>query len=255
MFRRRENIEIKSADQLETMRAAGAVVARTLLAIVAEVRPGVTTAELDAVAGDSIRSEGATSNFLGYHGFPAHICVSVNEEIVHGIPGPRRLLEGDLVSIDCGAVVDGWHGDAAVTVPVGVVAPDLMRLSEVTRGALAAGITAAVPGGRVTDIGHAVESYVRSQGDFGIVADYVGHGIGSAMHMAPSVPNLGRPGQGPVLREGMALAIEPMITLGSAETLVLADDWTVVTEDGSVAAHWEHSVAITADGPRILTEP
>lgn len=255
MFRRRENIEIKSAAQLDTMRAAGGVVGRTLMRIAAEVRPGVTTAELDQVAADSIRSEGATSNFLGYHGFPAHICVSVNEEIVHGIPGPRRLVEGDLVSVDCGAVVDGWHGDAAITVPVGTVSEEWLELSEVTRGALMAGIAAVRPGGRVSDIGHAVESYIRARGEYGIVADYVGHGIGSAMHMAPSVPNLGRPGHGPALREGMALAIEPMVTLGSAQTVVLADDWTVITEDGSAAAHWEHSVAITADGPRILTEP
>ena len=255
MFRRKERIEIKTPDQLATMRAAGGVVARTLVRISEQVRPGVTTAELDEVAEASISAEGARSNFLGYHGFPARICVSVNDEIVHGIPGPRLLAEGDLVSIDCGAVVDGWHGDAAITVAVGAIRPEWQRLSEVTRRALYAGIAAAVPGAHLSNIGHAVESTVRAEGPYGIVADYVGHGIGTAMHMAPSVPNLGRPGQGPVLREGMALAIEPMVTLGSAATRVLEDDWTVVTEDGSAAAHWEHSVAITADGPVILTEP
>jgi len=253
MFRKRERIEIKTPAQLAVMRQAGLVVARTLALVAAEVRAGITTAELDEVAAESIRSEGALPSFLGYHGFPAHICVSVNDEVVHGIPGARVLSEGDLVSIDCGAIVDGWHGDAALSVPVGAVAPELLELSRVTEQSLAAGIAAAVAGGHSGDIGYAVEQYVRSQGPYGIVEDYVGHGIGTAMHMSPSVPNYGRRGDGPQIREGMALAIEPMVTLGAADTKVLSDDWTVVTADGRPAAHWEHSVAITADGPVVLT--
>lgn len=253
MFRKRERIEIKTPAQLAVMRQAGLVVARTLALVASEVRAGITTAELDEVAAESIRSEGALPSFLGYHGFPAHICVSVNDEVVHGIPGARVLSEGDLVSIDCGAIVDGWHGDAALSVPVGSVAPDLLELSRVTEQSLVAGIAAAVAGGHIGDIGYAVEQYVRSQGPYGIVEDYVGHGIGTAMHMSPSVPNYGRRGEGPQIREGMALAIEPMVTLGAADTKVLSDDWTVVTADGRPAAHWEHSVAITADGPVVLT--
>ena len=253
MFRKRERIEIKTPAQLAVMRQAGLVVARTLALVAAEVRAGITTSELDEVAAESIRSEGALPSFLGYHGFPAHICVSVNDEVVHGIPGARVLSEGDLVSIDCGAIVEGWHGDAALSVPVGAVTSELLELSRVTEQSLVAGIAAAVAGGHVGDIGHAVEQYVRSQGPYGIVEDYVGHGIGSAMHMSPSVPNYGRRGEGPLIREGMALAIEPMVTLGAADTKVLADDWTVVTADGRPAAHWEHSVAITADGPVVLT--
>ena len=253
MFRKRERIEIKTPAQLAVMRQAGLVVARTLALVASEVRAGITTAELDEVAAESIRSEGALPSFLGYHGFPAHICVSVNDEVVHGIPGARVLSEGDLVSIDCGAIVDGWHGDAALSVPVGSVAPELLELSRVTEQSLVAGIAAAVAGGHIGDVGYAVEQYVRSQGPYGIVEDYVGHGIGTAMHMSPSVPNYGRRGEGPQIREGMALAIEPMVTLGAADTKVLADDWTVVTADGRPAAHWEHSVAITADGPVVLT--
>jgi methionyl aminopeptidase len=253
MFRKRERIEIKTPAQLAVMRQAGLVVARTLALVAAEVRAGITTADLDEVAAESIRSEGALPSFLGYHGFPAHICVSVNDEVVHGIPGTRVLADGDLVSIDCGAIVDGWHGDAALSVPVGAVTPELLELSRVTEQSLAAGIAAAVAGGHIGDIGYAVEQYVRSQGPYGIVEDYVGHGIGTAMHMSPSVPNYGRRGDGPQIREGMALAIEPMVTLGAADTKVLADDWTVVTADGRPAAHWEHSVAITADGPVVLT--
>ena len=253
MFRKRERIEIKTPAQLAVMRQAGLVVARTLALVAAEVHAGITTAELDEVAAESIRSEGALPSFLGYHGFPAHICVSVNDEVVHGIPGARVLSEGDLVSIDCGAIVDGWHGDAALSVPVGSVAAELLELSRVTEQSLVAGIAAAVAGGHIGDIGYAVEQYVRSQGPYGIVEDYVGHGIGTAMHMSPSVPNYGRRGEGPLIREGMALAIEPMVTLGAADTKVLSDDWTVVTADGRPAAHWEHSVAITADGPVVLT--
>ncbi|MEZ5117326.1 MAG: type I methionyl aminopeptidase [Candidatus Nanopelagicales bacterium] len=253
MFRRRERIEIKSAAQLETMRAAGLVVARTLALVRDAVAPGVTTADLDEVARASLAAEGARSSFLGYHGFPAVLCTSVNDEVVHGIPGPRVLREGDLISVDFGAIVDGWHGDAAVTVEVGQVAADLRELSAVTERALWAGLAAARPGGRLSDIGHAVETSVRAEGDYGIVEEYVGHGIGSAMHMEPSVPNYGDPGEGPRLEPGMALAVEPMVVLGRRHVRVLDDDWTVVAVDGGVAAHWEHTVAVTADGPWVLT--
>ena len=253
MFGRRGRIEIKSRDQLQTMRAAGLVVARTLELMRAEVAAGITTSDLDDVARDSLAREGATSSFLGYHGFPAVVCVSVNDEVVHGIPGPRRLNEGDLVSIDFGAIVDGWHGDAAITVGVGAVSEADAALSEVTRESLWAGIAAARVGGRLTDIGHAVESSVRARGAYGSLEDYVGHGIGTSMHMEPSVPNYGAPGQGPRLVVGMALAIEPMVVRGERHVHTLSDDWTVVTSDQSRAAHWEHTVALTDEGPWVLT--
>ncbi|MFZ8909181.1 MAG: type I methionyl aminopeptidase [Candidatus Nanopelagicales bacterium] len=254
MFRSRDRIEIKSADQLVSMRAAGLVVAKTLHRVAQMTVPGITTAEMDECAAQSIRDEGATPSFLGYHGFPAHICVSVNEEVVHGIPGSRRIASGDVVSIDCGAIIDGWHGDAAVTVLVGDVSEDLRELSRVTEQSLWAGLAAARPGNRLSDIGHAVESSVRASGEaYGIVEEYVGHGIGSSMHMEPAVPNYGRPGKGPRLVPGMALAVEPMIILGDPTVEVLDDEWTVVTSDGSHASHWEHTVAVTEDGPWVLT--
>jgi methionyl aminopeptidase len=254
MFRSRDRIEIKSADQLVSMRAAGLVVAKTLHRVAQLTVPGITTAEMDECAAQSIRDEGATPSFLGYHGFPAHICVSVNEEVVHGIPGSRRIASGDVVSIDCGAIIDGWHGDAAVTVLVGDVSEDLRELSRVTEQSLWAGLAAARPGNRLSDIGHAVESSVRASGEaYGIVEEYVGHGIGSSMHMEPAVPNYGRPGKGPRLVPGMALAVEPMIILGDPTVEVLDDEWTVVTSDGSHASHWEHTVAVTEDGPWVLT--
>lgn len=251
MFRGRSRIEIKTAAQFASMREAGLVVAAALAAVREAVRPGISTGELDAVARDVIYRAGATSNFLGYHGFPAVICASVNNEVVHGIPGSRTLADGDLISIDCGAIVAGWHADAAITVPVGEVAPAALKLSEVTRQALWAGIAAIRPGGRLTDIGAACEHVIG--GRYGIVVDYVGHGIGSQMHMEPSVPHIGPAGRGPTLRAGMALAVEPMVTAASPEVEVLPDEWTVVTVDGSLAAHWEHSVAITPDGPFVLT--
>ncbi len=254
MFRGRDRIEVKSIDQLHVMRAAGLVVAQTLHCVAAAVREGVSTAELDDIAAASIRDAGATPSFLGYHGFPAHICVSVNDEVVHGIPGERRIGLGDVVSIDCGAIVDGWHGDAAISILVGEVPADIAELSHVTERALWAGLAAARPGGRLSDIGHAVETVVREAGPhFGIVEEYVGHGIGSSMHMDPAVPNYGKPGKGPRLVPGMALAVEPMVILGSPEVQVLDDDWTVVASDGSMAAHWEHTVAVTEDGPWVLT--
>jgi methionyl aminopeptidase len=246
-------IEIKTPEQIDAMRRAGLVVGRTLELLRGHVRAGVSTAELDGIAEDSIRSAGATPSFLGYHGFPASICASVNDEVVHGIPCDRVLADGDVVSIDCGAIVDGWHGDAAITVPVGEVTAELTELMRVTEEAMWRGIAAAHLGGRVTDISHAVERHVRSQGRYGIVEDYTGHGIGSAMHQPPNVPNYGRPGKGPRLVEGLALAVEPMITAGTKETDVLDDDWTVVTTDGSRAAHFEHTFRLTAAGTWVLT--
>jgi len=246
-------VEIKTPEQIDLMRRAGLVVGQTLELLRTSVRPGMTTLELDRLAEDIIRSSGATPSFKGYHGFTGSICASVNDEVVHGIPGDRVIEDGDVVSIDCGAIVEGWHGDAAVTVAVGDVPPEALELMRVTEEAMWRGFAAARLGGRVTDISHAVESYVRSQGDYGIIEEYVGHGIGSAMHQPPNVPNYGRPGKGPRLVEGLALAVEPMIVLGDPATHVLADDWTVLTDDGSLAAHFEHSFTITPQGTWILT--
>lgn len=253
MFFQRQRIEIKTPGEIDAMRAAGLVVARALAEVSRIAANGVTTAELDECAADIIAEAGALPSFFGYHGFPAHICTSINSEVVHGIPGPSVLRDGDVVSVDCGAIIDGWHGDAAVTIAIGTVDPAIERLSEVTEGALWAGLAAARPDGRLSDIGHAVQAHVEAAGDFGIVEDYVGHGIGSSMHMDPPVPNYGRPGRGPRLVAGMALAVEPMVTLGAPMVHTLDDDWTVVTDDGSVAAHWEHTVAITDSGAWVLT--
>ena len=253
-----ERIQLKSPEQLDTMRAAGLVVARALGAMRDAVAPGVTTADLDGIAREVLREAGATSSFLhydiGYGPYPAVICASVNDRVVHGIPSPtEKLAEGDLISIDFGAIVDGWHGDAAISVPVGAVAPDVAALSEACEESLWAGLAAARAGGRLTDISHAVETSIRAAGRYGIVDGYGGHGIGSAMHMPPHILNYGRPGKGPRLVPGMALAIEPMVTLGSRATQQLPDGWTVATVDGSWAAHWEHTVAILEDGPWVLT--
>jgi methionyl aminopeptidase len=254
-------IEIKTPGQLEAMRAAGFVVAGALAKVAEQVKPGVSTAELDEIAEQYIRDQGAVPSFKGYHGFPATICASVNEQVVHGIPsGAQVLADGDLISVDCGAILDGWHGDSAVTLPVGEISAADLGLSEATRLALVAGIAAMVPGNRLSDVSHAVETATRkarkSDGvAYGIVEEYGGHGIGTKMHMEPFLPNYGKPGKGPRLRVGMALAIEPMLTLGDTETEELADGWTVVTLDGSRAAHWEHSVAVTDDGPWVLTAP
>ncbi|MDO9485034.1 MAG: type I methionyl aminopeptidase [Actinomycetota bacterium] len=253
MFRKKESIQIKTVDQLAIMRQAGLVVATALKTVSEAVRPGITTAELDEIAHQIIRDAGATPSFLGYHGYPAAICASINEEVVHGIPGPRRLLDGDIISIDCGAIVDGWHGDAAVSVFVGTPSAEVAELSRVTEASMWAGLAQARAGNHLSDIGHAVENVIRAQGDYGLVEEYVGHGIGTAMHMPPSVPNYGQPGQGPPLKVGMALAIEPMATLGSPEVEVLSDGWTVVTSDRLWASHWEHTVAITEEGPWVLT--
>jgi methionyl aminopeptidase len=252
---RDRGIEIKTPEQIQKMRVAGLLVGATLELLRGSVRAGVTTAELDAIAEDYIRSHGGIPSFKGYGHppFPGSICASVNDEVVHGIPGGRALADGDLISIDCGAIVDGWHGDAAITVAVGVVNATLVELMEVTEGAMWAGFAAARLGGRVTDISHAVESHVREHGDYGILEDYTGHGIGTAMHQPPNVPNYGRPGRGAKLERGLALAVEPMVTLGSKHTLVAEDDWTIVTADGSWAAHFEHTFTLTPDGAWVLT--
>jgi methionyl aminopeptidase len=252
--RRAQAIQIKTPGQFAIMREAGLVVARTLDLVAAAARPGVTTAELDAVAEHEIRAAGATPSFLGYHGYPATICASVNDEIVHGIPSPaRRLNEGDIVSIDCGAIVRGWHGDAAVTVGVGPISAEHAALLRTCEAALWQGLAQARAGGRLGDISHAVEASIAQAGPYGVVEEYTGHGIGTAMHMEPPVPNYGRPGRGLRLQAGMALAVEPMVMLGGPETVLLDDGWTVITADGSWAAHFEHTVAITPDGPWVLT--
>jgi len=249
--KRRSPFEIKTPAQLDLMRAAGLVVARTLATLCDAVAPGVSTAELDKLAESKIRAAGATPSFLGYQGYPATICTSVNNQVVHAIPAPDRVLrDGDLISIDAGAIVDGWHGDGAVTVGVGTIADVHAKLIQACERALRAGIAAAQAGARLGDISYAVE---RASDGYGMVYGYTGHGIGTAMHMDPAVPNYGRPGHGPRLVPGMALAIEPMLTLGSRDTAVLGDDWTVITADGSWAAHFEHTIAITAQGPRVLT--
>jgi methionyl aminopeptidase len=248
-------LEIKTRAQIDKMRVAGLLVGETLELLRAAARPGVTTGELDAIAEANIRDHRGIPSFQGYGHppFPATICASANDEVVHGIPGERVLADGDIISIDCGAIVDGWHGDAAITVAIGEVGPDVLELMRVTEEALWRGIAAARLGGRVTDISHAVEQHVRGQGDYGIVEDYTGHGIGTEMHMPPNVPNYGRAGRGPTLVEGLALAVEPMVTLGSKETDLLEDDWTVATIDGSKAAHFEHTFTLTPDGAWVLT--
>ncbi|GGK13858.1 methionine aminopeptidase [Pilimelia terevasa] len=253
------DIQIKTPEQIALMRAAGLVVADALARTRAAVAPGVSTGDLDAVAEETIRAAGAVPSFQGYHGFPASICASVNDQIVHAIPSRDQVLrEGDLISIDCGAVLEGWHGDAAVTVPVGEVDPKLRRMTEVAEDAMWAGIAAAARGcasgrGRLTDISAAVEKAVRKGGRYGIVQGYGGHGIGTEMHQDPHVLNYGRPGRGPALVPGMALAIEPMITFGSPKTAELDDGWTVVTRDGSMAVHVEHTMALLPDGVWVLT--
>ncbi|MEO8293841.1 MAG: type I methionyl aminopeptidase [Actinomycetota bacterium] len=254
MFRRDERmIQIKTDAEIAVMRAAGLVVGRTLETVRAAVAPGVTTAELDAIAEESIRQAGAVPSFKGYQGFPASICASVNEEIVHGIPGPKILREGDIISIDCGAIVEGYHGDAAVTVAVGSAPAELLELIRVCEDAMWQGLAAVQQGGRLSDIGHAIETSITSDGPYGIVREYTGHGIGTEMHQEPNVANFGRPGRGPRLEKGLALAVEPMVNQGSRHTRLLDDGWTVVTADGKRSAHFEHTVAVTEDGPWVLT--
>ncbi len=236
------------------MRRAGRVVAEMHDRIRGALRPGVTTLQLDAVGREVLMRRGARSNFLGYHGYPAAICASPNEVVVHGIPDGRVLEEGDIVSIDCGAIVDGYHGDAAFTAGIGSIDAEAQRLVDVTRAALDAGIAELVPGARLGDLGAAVQATVEA-GGFSVVRDYVGHGIGTAMHEPPDVPNVGRRGKGRQVAAGDVFAVEPMVCAGGDDTMVLADGWTVVTLDCSWAAHWEHTVAVTDDGPEILTLP
>lgn len=248
-------LEIKTPAQIAQMRVSGLLVGRTLELLRQAAAPGVTTGELDRLAESHIRDHGGIPSFKGYSQppFPATICASVNDEVVHGIPGDRVLQDGDVISIDCGAIVEGWHGDAAITVPIGDVAAETLELLRVTEEALWRGLAAAHLGGRVGDIGHAIERYVLSQGRYGILEDYTGHGIGTEMHMAPNVPNYGKRGKGPTLVEGLALAVEPMVTLGSKDTDLLEDEWTVATVDGSMAAHFEHTFTLTPTGAWVLT--
>jgi methionyl aminopeptidase len=261
MFRKRDRmIQIKSDAEVALMRAAGLVVGRALEALRVAAVPGATTADLDQLAESTIRGAGAIPSFKGYQPhpsvppFPGSICASVNDEIVHGIPGPRALRDGDVISIDCGAILEGWHGDAAVTVAVGEVPAEVRELMRVCEESMWRGLAAATEGGRVSDISHAVESHVRSQSrGYGIVEEYGGHGIGTEMHQEPHVLNYGRPGRGPRLQRGLVLAVEPMLTLGSPRTQELDDHWTVSTADGQASAHFEHTVAVTADGPWVLT--
>jgi methionyl aminopeptidase len=247
-------IPVRRSDELALMRRAGQVVAEMHDVIRAAAAPGVTTRQLDLLARDVLDRRGATSNFLGYHGYPAVVCASVNSCVIHGIPDDRMLVEGDLLSIDCGAIVEGWHGDAAFSMGIGAISETARCLIAAADDGLAAAVAAMVPGGRVGDVGHAVETAATRHG-FAVIRDYCGHGIGRAMHEEPDVPNYGRPGKGPKLRAGVVLAIEPMIVAGDEETDVLDDGWGVVTADGAWAAHTEHTVLVTDDGPVILTRP
>ena len=246
-------ITYKSSDEIARMRRAGRIVAGTIDRLLEQVRPGISTADLDRIAEQSIKREGAVPSFKGYRGFPATICTSVNEQVVHGIPGRRVLREGDLLKLDVGAIWEGYHGDSAVTVFVDGAptkrAEDLVR---VTEQSLRAGIERLRVGGRLSDVGHAVQRVAEAAG-FNLVREYAGHGVGRALHEDPQVPNYGEPGRGPLIKEGLVVAIEPMVNVGDWRTRVLADDWTVVTADGSLSAHFEHTIAVAPDGPEVLT--
>lgn len=245
-------IILKSKSEIEKMRRACRIVAEVLQELKQVARPGVTTLELDALAERGIRARGALPAFKGYRGFPKSLCVSVNEQVVHGIPSKRRLKEGDIVGLDLGAIWDGYYGDAAITVPVGRVSPAIEHLLAITKEALYAGINEVKPGKHLSDISHAIQNHAETQG-YSVVRAFVGHGIGTALHEEPQVPNFGPPGRGPRLKPGMVLAIEPMVNLGDADVEILDDGWTVVTADGQLSAHFEHTVAITENGPEILT--
>ena len=245
-------IVCKSPEEVAKMRAANALVAGVLGELRETVKPGVTAQELDAVAEMRVREAGATPAFKGYHGYPATLCVSINDAVVHGIPSPRKLVEGDIVSLDMGVVLDGYYGDSALTVGVGTISDDAAELLDVTRDALHLAIDCARVGQRVSDLGYAVQTHVESRG-FSVVREFVGHGIGTQLHEEPQIPNYGKPGRGPYLKEGMVLAIEPMVNAGRAAVRVLDDGWTAVTVDGSLSAHFEHSVAVSKDGPVILS--
>ena len=247
-------IVLKTPEEIETIGRASRIVAETLQILKEAVRPGLTTDELDRVAEESIRARGGIPAFKGYRSYPKTLCVSVNEQVVHGIPSKRVLKEGDIVGLDLGAIVDGFYGDSAMTVPVGPIKPSVVTLLRVTEEALFAGIQQAVVGNRLSDISHAVQQHAEAAG-FSVVREFVGHGIGRQLHEEPQVPNYGRPGQGPRLQVGMVLAIEPMINMGRHEVKILDDQWTAVTQDGSLSAHFEHTIAIQASGPpRILTQ-
>jgi methionyl aminopeptidase len=252
-----QGITIKSPRELELMRLAGEVVAEAKAVVIGAIKPGVTSLEMDDLAEEVIRKRGAIPSFKGYQPgsgkpFPATICFSFNEEIVHGIPGDRKIKEGDIVSVDFGAIVDGYHGDSAFTVGVGQISEEAEKLINVTRNSLSKGIEQAVVGARLTNISHAIQEYAENEG-YSVVREYVGHGIGRDLHEEPQVPNYGDPGRGPKLRSGMTIAIEPMLNIGTWRTKQLDDGWTVVTEDGNLSAHFEHTVAITDQGPEVLT--
>ncbi len=246
-------ISLRSQADIQKMQRAGQVVALCHQRVEAAIAPGVTTQDLDDIVRDTLAESGATSNFLGHHGFTGRICASVNDEIVHGIPGSRRLQDGDIISVDIGAIVEGFHGDSAWTYPVGTISDEARRLLDDTEASLHEALAKAAAGNRLGDIGHAVEAYASERG-YGIVEEYGGHGIGRNMWEEPHIPNWGDPGTGLRLKKGMTLAIEPMLTLGSEETRVLDDEWTVVTADGSWAAHFEHTIAVTDGAPLILTQ-
>jgi methionyl aminopeptidase len=242
----------KTPEEIDRMAAAGAILVRTLELVAGKIRPGVTTEELDAAAERFIRSQGATPAFKGYRGFPGSICASPNAMVVHGIPGPYRLERGDILSVDVGVVLDGWVADAARTFPVGPITPVAQKLLDTTEGSLFAAVPQCRPGNRLGDVSHAIQSHVEADG-FSIVRSLVGHGIGRDMHEDPQIPNYGTPGRGPKLEEGMVLAIEPMVTAGRHQVRMADDNWAIFSEDGSLAAHFEFTIAITADGPRVLT--
>jgi methionyl aminopeptidase len=252
-------IEIKTADEIAYMREASLIVYEVLEEMARAVAPGITLDELDAIGERETLKRGGVCAFKGLYGFPKNVCISVNEQVVHGIPTRRKLLEGDLVKLDYGVIKRGWYGDSARTIPVGKVAPEAQKLIDVTRESLEKGIAAMVAGNRVSDIGTAIEAHVAPHG-YGIVRDYVGHGVGKKLHEDPQVPNYGpslwsRGQPNPRLRPGMVLALEPMINLGTHEVETLADGWTVVTRDGKLSAHWEHTIAVTENGPQVLTRP
>ncbi|MBD7914277.1 type I methionyl aminopeptidase [Clostridium sp. Sa3CUN1] len=245
-------IIIKNNKEIARMRSAGKIVAETLLLVEEKVRPGITTAELDRIAEEFITKHGAKPSFKGLYGFPASLCISVNEQVVHGIPGGYVLKDGDIISVDCGVHMNGFHGDAARTFGVGNITDEAKQLINVTKESFFKGIEYAKVGNRLTDISHGIQSYVEASG-FSVVRDFVGHGIGRVVHEDPEVPNYGQPGRGPKLVEGMALAIEPMVNVGSYKVKTLKDNWTVVTSDGSLSAHYENTIVILPDGPEILT--
>ena len=247
-------IVLKSEKELEKMRIAGSICGTALKIAGEAVEPGITTEELDAIVRKYIQSQGAKPSFLGYEGYPASACISINDQVIHGIPGKRKVRNGDIVSIDVGAYIDGYHGDTAATFAAGDISAEAKRLIDVTRESLYCGIRAAVIGNRIGDISSAVQTKAEGEG-MSVVRDYVGHGVGTEMHEAPEVPNYGRPGRGQRLLKGMTIAIEPMINLGDYDVRGLSDNWTVVTMDGSLSAHFEHAIGITEDGPIILTQP